>query len=530
MSEPFADLRECFDRQDPPYGNKTIEELAHLVEDTLGSAPGEDICDEWPEPEPFATALPAVPPFDPELLPESLRPLVVDVSERMQTPLDFAGVVAVLSLAGVTNRRALIQPKAVDASWTVVPNLWGGIVAAPGMLKSPVIQAVTRPLAQIDALWRAEYESSMSNFKNEREELELRESAWKQQYTAAIKKGQDPPIRPDVSVSEPLLRRLITQDATPEKLHEILRDNPAGILMIRDELSGWFASLEKQGRETERSFFLSGWNGNTGHTIDRIGRGSIHVPACCISILGGVPPARLRAHLAEVLADGPANDGLIQRFQLLVWPDIEPTYQYVDRPADHEAIDTASNVYRRISQMDPDNALILRFAPDAQALYVEWSNELESRIRGDDLPPIMQAHLAKYRSLMPSLALLFSLADGALESVNLRHASQAADWCEYLEPHANRIYASRISPEQSAALTLSRKLTAGWKRSDGRFSLRDVYRNCWTGLITPDECRAVLRLLEEYRWVRPEGNDSHPGRPSEYYLINPRIEVRNAKH
>src|ERR1700722_12515614 len=114
---------------------------------------------QWPKPEPLASALPPVPALAPELLPESLRPMVLDTSNRMQTPLDFAAVTAVLSLAGVTNRRALIQPKASDPSWKVVPNLWGGIVAAPGLLKSPVIQAVTRPLAQIDALWRTLHES-----------------------------------------------------------------------------------------------------------------------------------------------------------------------------------------------------------------------------------------------------------------------------------------------------------------------------------------------------------------------------------
>ena len=46
--------------------------------------------------------------------------------------------------------------------------------------------------------------------------------------------------------------RLITQDATMEKLHEILHDSPAGILVIRDELSGWLATLDKPGRDRGR--------------------------------------------------------------------------------------------------------------------------------------------------------------------------------------------------------------------------------------------------------------------------------------
>ena len=77
----------------------------------------------------------------------------------------------------------------------------------------------------------------------------------------------------------PKKKRLITQDATFECLHQVMADNPAGIFVIRDELTGWLASLDRQGREGERAFYLSAWNGDTPHTIDRIGRGSISVDA-----------------------------------------------------------------------------------------------------------------------------------------------------------------------------------------------------------------------------------------------------------
>lgn len=100
----------------------------------------------------------------------------------------------------------------------VVPNLWGGIVAAPGWLKSPVIQAVTKPLTMIDDLWRTEHESGVANFRAEKEEQELREDAWKQLYTAAVKKGSEPPIRPDDPLAEPTETthhaRLDTREAT----------------------------------------------------------------------------------------------------------------------------------------------------------------------------------------------------------------------------------------------------------------------------------------------------------------------------
>ena len=114
---------------------------------------------------------------------------------------------------------------------------------------------------------------------------------------------------------------------------------------MRDELTGWLSTLERQGREGERAFCLEAWNGDKSFTIDRMGRGSIHVPACCLSILGGIQPGRLRSYLADALEDGPANDGLIQRFQILVWPDVNRDFQQIDRPPDREAEERAAKVF-----------------------------------------------------------------------------------------------------------------------------------------------------------------------------------------
>jgi len=274
-----------------------------------------DGADEWPKPEPIHSELPPVEAFSEDLLPDSFRSLVRDVTERMQVPMDFPAVIMMLCLAGVVNRRATIQPKANDTGWVLVPNLWGGLIALPGLMKSPVIAAATRPLNQIQADWWQGYEEALKGYGREKEEYDLRRAAWKEDYKSASKKRKPAPDRPEDEPGEPKLRRLVVNDATFEKLHETMRENPAGILVIRDELTGWWSQLDRAGREGERAFHLQAWNGDTGHTIDRIARGTIHVPACCESMLGGIQPGRLRSYLVDALKDGPSNDGLIQRFQ-----------------------------------------------------------------------------------------------------------------------------------------------------------------------------------------------------------------------
>jgi len=237
----------------------------------------------------------------------------------------------------------------------------------------------------------------------------------------------------------------------------------------------------------------------------------------------------MRAYLADTLKDGPSNDGLMQRFQLLIYPDISPEWTYLDRKADATAQERTDALYLRITEMDPAKPLRLKFDRDAQALLEVWLTDLEHRIRGENLPPCMRAHLARYRSLMPSLALLFALADGLTESVPLYQARLACEWCDYLETHANRVYASEALPGHEAAITLSRRLAKGWKREEGSFTVRDVYRNAWSNLNSPEEARAALDVLEGHGWVRREKIEAQiSGRPSEIYFRNPRIGENHA--
>jgi putative DNA primase/helicase len=496
-----------------------------------------EAADDWPKPEPIQSELPPVQPFAEDLLPDSFRPLVADVAERMQVPMDYPAVVMVLCLAGAVNRRAVIQPKAHDTGWVVVPNLWGGIIAPPGFMKSPVIQAATLPLGQIQTEWRQEHEAAVKDYAREKEEYELRRAAWKEQFKANTKKGKAAPDRPEDEPEEPTLRRLIVNDATFEALHQTMSENPAGILVIRDELTGWWSTLDKPGREGERAFALEAWAGDSSFTVDRIGRGTIHVPHCCTSMLGGIQPGRLRSYLVDALEDGPSNDGLIQRFQLLVWPDTAPDWTYVDRAPDAASEQQAARVFRKLVELDPENPARFRFASDAQELFIEWLPELEEKIRDGELHPALVCHLSKYRSLMPSLALLFELADrasfvgfdgaslaGPKNFVSLEHARQAAATCDCLETHARRVYSCIVTPQLRAARELADKIKHRKVGTDGFFSCRDVYLKGWSGLDSPEAVKLAAEVLQDAGWVRDLSGESGPfgGRPSNRYQVNPR--------
>jgi putative DNA primase/helicase len=353
---------------------------------------------------------------------------------------------------------------------------------------------------------------------------EIRKSAWKARATQSAKKGGSFDRFEEEQPERPPQERFIINDATIEKLHAILEENPQGILYLRDELVGWLATLDSEGRERERPFFLEAWNGDSGYTIDRIGRGSVRVDSLCISLFGGLQPAKLQAYLLDAVSGGTNDDGLAQRLQVLVWPDTSPDWEDIDRLPDTGAEQAVDAVMNSIVKISPAEPLRFRFAAEAQELFSAWRKELEVRLRAGNLSPAMESHLAKYRSLMPSLAVILHMADGDTRpEIPLLQAQRAADWCTYLESHARRAYACVASHSRMAVASLGEKIRAG--ALGVQFSLRDVYRNCWEGLDTPESARTAVEQLEEAGWVRKPATAvrGRGGRPSERFDVHPGV-------
>ena len=115
----------------------------------------------------------------------------------------------------------------------------------------------------------------------------------------------------------------------------MLRDNPVGLLVVRDELVGLLASWDREGREADRAFFLEAWNGTNSFDTDRIGRGTILIPNLCLSVFGGIQPDKLTEYL-EQASHALGNDGMLQRFQVLVYPD-NCKWEWRDRTPNHSA-------------------------------------------------------------------------------------------------------------------------------------------------------------------------------------------------
>lgn len=491
--------------------------------------PGEQFAD----PQPLPSSRPAVQAFDDSLMPDPLRPWIADIAERMQCPPDFPAIGAMVALASVVGRQCAINPKQRD-DWQVVPNLWGAIVGRPGQLKTPALKEAMRPLRRLVADADKQYSEELADYEADAPVRQEQAKVAKAMLQKALKSGGAGESEADAlramqkGSAPPIHKRYECNDTTIEKLAELLRDNPTGILLFRDELVGWLKSLDRDGREGDRTFYLEAWDGNGAIKHDRIGRGTVTVQGVCVSILGGIQPGPLARYIEDAASGKGGSDGLMQRFQLAVFPDDSGNWRHVDRWPDTEIKNRAYQVYRRLAELklpvaqgvgvSEDGVPALRFTDSAAGLMADWWPELEAKLRSG-LPEVLESHLSKYRSLVPSLALLLHLAESNDAAVGVRSLQKAIIWSEYLESHAMRIYAPATAPGGIAAHLLHARIVAG--ELGDQFTARDVYRKHWHGLDRQAVAGAV-ELLSDLDHLYPENIDTG-GKPATLFHVNPKV-------
>ena len=502
-----------------------------------------------PEPEAIGQQLPPVPPFDPKLIPAPMRAWIADVAHRMQCPLDYCAVGALVALAGVVGASIAIKPKRRD-DWLVVPNLWGGIIGPPSKKKTPALTDMLKALGRLESsaasgTQQAKASAADPETKIKRKllnkELEdaikaerdaARQSAAADDYVAAKGKRQRDNLQKnepraaaviklemaalDASPTGTLQARFRTNDATIEALHDLLSANPRGLLVFRDELVGLLKGWEKQGHEQDRAFYLEAWNGHGSFPLDRIGRGHVICDNMCVSILGGTQPDKVRGYLYQARQE---NDGLLQRFQLLVYPDTAQYAGMVDEYPDAAARDAAFGIFDTLARADfvtqaetdaYGKIPFLRFDDAGQALFIDWYDHLHRhQIEAPDEAPLMVEYLSKQPKTFAALALLFHLIDRASTMqqgnapgpVSEAAAQRAAGWCKYLEAHARRIFALGQTLQSQAAGELARRIEAGALDGADSFTARDIYRKQWHLLDDTEIVGDALNELVEAGWL-----------------------------
>lgn len=461
---------------------------------------------------PKPQALPNLPPVMAlpfEALPPRIRDFVADTAERMQCPPDFVAVSALCAISAVIGNKIRVCPKAND-DWEIVLNLWGAIIGRPSAMKSPSMKAALAPLHALEARYRDEFEGEHAHYQAELELADITAKSAKEAAKKAHKAGnndlalqtlRDGMQQPD----QPTRKRLVVNDTTVEKLADLMNENPAGLLLERDELSGWLARMGRDDAKAERAFYLECFDGNGSFTVDRIGRGTIDIQSTTLAIIGGIQPSKI-APLIRGAITGSEDDGLIQRFQLTVWPDVGTSWEYRDRPRSQIAHENYKSLFVELADIEHQSEP-MTFSDDAREHFIQWYTETQLEARSGNLHPAIESHLVKLPKAAAAIAAIYELCGNRGATIGAEATAMALDFMDYLRSHSDRFYSiATQGGVEGAKLILRRR-----DQIPALFKPRDIQRKGWAGLTTKDDVAAALEVLEDHyhvfkSWPEPDTN------------------------
>jgi len=515
----------CADPLEPDYGGGrdkaviyTDGSMPHIYSHAHGGADyalrhdaeaffsgADDGASGWPEPvdvfgDGDASALMDVPAG---ALPDCVEGYVRDEAERMGAPEAFLATGAIVTASAAIGGQIRLQPKAKDTRWTVPPFLWGVIVEPPGGRKSPVIASVTAPLTRVDSRWAA---ADMP--KRQAWEIESR------------KRRKDAPA----PSARPRLRRAVVDSFTVESVRDVLADNPRGVLVSADELSGLISGLDqyKSAGGSDRADLLKLMDG-APRPFDRVGR-SYRIECWGAAVLGGIQPKRL-AEISRKLDP----DGLLQRFLPIVGDG--ESRRGVDRPPDAAAVAAYEAAITGLAEAQHGGlfevAPVVTLSPEAQAIRRSFDRVITNLLELPQMSDAWRGHAAKWDGLFARLLLVFHMLsvpgrDAVVTPVSGATAERARRFANFLLAHAMRFYESVVGIGEGgeAARRAAGIILVLNKSVVTRRALYEKHRAWRPDGEAPRELLNAMRILSRLGWCEPaERDDTGPTS----WSLNPKV-------
>lgn len=465
-----------------------------------------------------------VPELQRDMLPEVISNHIFDIAEVINTDPAFGAITALTTIGALLDDRIKIH---LNEGYSESARLWTLCIGEPSTKKTPIMDAVQRPLSAIISKVTAEDAKVAQRQKI----MDARYEAKLKEYTKACIESDTPSVIEPIPQSRLERRRIKCDNTTREALEEMLRDMPYGIHLHADELSGWIGSMDaykSAGVKSDRPLWLRAFNGGHMH-IARVGRGEFEIENWSCSISGGIQPSKL-ASMAGQLDD----DGLLQRF--LIVCSTRDGDQGLARPIRGDYYEKYAAVFNQVAFTKHGHGYV-HLSPEAAAIRNDSVSQIYDIIKSGMIGRAFCTALGKWEGVSARLILIYHAIDCATREVHPASVHVSADTAHmamhymmhHLLPHmvsfyedglgqsdisdATRILAGRILAEHKAEITLT------WlgQHSPAR------YRN-----MAEDKRRQVLMRLVEFGWLEPIGYLEGMSRRYKRYLVNPIVHDKFA--
>lgn len=448
--------------------------------------------------------------FPTEVFPRPVREFIEATATAMDCDEAYVGLPALAVLASSIGNTRKIRLK---QSWFEPAIVWAAIIGNSGTRKSPPIDAATKPLRDRQARELKQHEERM----REHEGHILHYNTLAKKY-----KGEgDLPNRPE----EPIAERLLVSDLTIEALAPILKNQPRGVLVSRDELDGWLGGFDqyKSGKGSDLANWLE-LHGGRSLTVDRRTGNirTIYVPHAAASVAGGIQPGILTSKITSAHK----ASGLLARLLTAYPPARVRKWTEADvEPRINEDYAYLINGLLAIPfETTPEGESVpgvVYLTPEAKTRFAEFVNEHGQEIA--DLDDDLTASFSKLEGYAARFALILHLSrwtagepveHNQCDMVSIEAGITLSRW---FANEARRVH-SLLS--ETTTETDDRKLIELIQRHGGTIFSRDLCRASRKYPTTEDADRALQGLVNQKagEWIDKPCTDVG-GRPSRFFSL-----------
>lgn len=305
-------------------------------------------------------------PFPVHLLPKPIRSFVQEFSASLGCDPAYLAVPVFGVLGAAIGNTRTVRLK---VGWAEPAVIWSIVIAASGTLKSPALDAVLEPVHEFQLNGLKKHRDAVADYK--------RRMAAHKRDLKEFKQGrtEECPIEPEA----PVIERSFCEDTTVEALAVVLSDALRGLLLCRDELSGWLKSFNQYrgGRGGDEAHWLA-MHGARTLTVDRKtgDKPFIHVPRAALSIVGGIQPGVLALSLSQEHM----HSGMAARM-LFAYPPRRKK-QWTDAEVSDWTKDDYKRVVHRLYELEPEESeggvyvpVEIPLSPEAREAWIAFYNE-----------------------------------------------------------------------------------------------------------------------------------------------------------
>jgi hypothetical protein len=444
-------------------------------------------------------------------------------SEAKNAPLDFVALALLTTASACIGNTRWARPW---DGWKEPPILWSMLVGDPSAGKSPALDSILDPVKEIEREMSEAYKTARKEWEDADQIASLVLSQWKSDAKSALAEGSDAPAKPVEADAgkRPIRARVQISDATTEKVADLLANTWRGLLLSRDELSGWLGGMDRYSGGGDRPFWLEAFGGRS-YTIDRKNSPEpVIVDHLSVSILGGTQPDKLDSLLVK--SD---DDGMLARF-LVAHPEPLPVTRpavAIDEPRMIAAIKALLALKPHTDDEGNKRPLFIDLTDEAADILQafrkqcrEWERDAEGPYKG---------HIGKLPGLAVRTALVLAHLDyaanpeaGIPANVTRNHIGRACHLVGgHFREHAFRAYGmAKPAPEILSASALAELITSQGLKA---FKVRDIQNRQRKHLAKGKEIMSAIRILQDAFWLS-EQKVATGGRPSVVFGVNPKLE------